>query len=116
VVAVTAVDAHEKVLLEACGGDHVRFAAPGADMVAAMPGGGFASVRGTSYASPLVAGMLAGLLAREGAVAANEVVQQLARSAADRGKAGRDRRYGHGLVGMDLRTDPRQFAGRMVTQ
>ena len=37
VVAVAAVDAHQKVLMEAGAGEHVRFAAPGADMLAAMP-------------------------------------------------------------------------------
>jgi subtilisin family serine protease len=116
VVAVTAVDAHEKVLMEACGGDHVGFAAPGADMLAAAPGALYAAVRGTSYASPLVAGLLAQLLAKEGAVAVDEVVRQLAATAVDRGKAGRDRRYGYGLVGMDLRTDAAHFAGRVAPQ
>jgi subtilisin family serine protease len=116
VVAVTAVDAHEKVLMEACGGDHVRFAAPGADMLAAAPGSSYTLVRGTSYAAPLVAGLLAQLLAREGAVATEEVVRQLAATAVDRGKTGRDRRYGYGLVGMDLRTDAANFAGRVAPQ
>lgn len=116
VVAVTAVDAHERVLMEACGGEHVRFAAPGADMLAAAPGATYAAVRGTSYASPLVAGLLARLLAQEGPVAVDEVVRQLAATAADRGKSGRDRRYGYGLVGMELRTDAAHFAGHLAPQ
>jgi subtilisin family serine protease len=116
VVAVTAVDAHEKVLMEACGGEHVRFAAPGADMLAAAPGATYAAVRGTSYASPLVAGLLARLLSRDGPAAAEEAVRQLAATAMDRGKSGRDRRYGYGLVGMDLRTDAAHFAGRLAPQ
>jgi subtilisin family serine protease len=116
VVAVSAVDAHEKVLMEACGGEHVRFAAPGADMLAAIPGAMYSPVRGTSYASPLVAGLLARLLAHEGTVAVDEVVRQLAATAVDRGKTGRDRRYGYGLVGMDLRTDAAHFAGRVAPQ
>lgn len=114
VVAVTAVDAHEKVLMEACSGAHVRFAAPGADMVAAAPGALYAPVRGTSYASPLVAGLLARLLAQQGTMAADEVVRRLATAAVDRGKAGRDRRYGYGLVGMELRTDAAHFTGRLA--
>ena len=116
VVAVTAVDAHEKVLLEACGGEHVRFAAPGADMLAAAPGAMYAAVRGTSYAAPLVAGLLARLLAQQGAVAVDEALRQLASEAVDRGKAGRDRRYGYGLVGMELRTDAAHFTGRIAPQ
>jgi len=91
---------------------HVRFAAPGADMVAAGLAGQFTTVRGTSYASPLVAGLLARLLARDDAVAVEQVVQQLAATAVDRSKAPRALRHGYGLVGMDLRTDPTAFAGR----
>jgi hypothetical protein len=36
----------------------------------------------------------------------------LVASAADRGSKGRDRRYGYGVVGADLRVDPRTFAGQ----
>jgi subtilisin family serine protease len=116
VVAVTAVDANEKLLLEASGGEYVRFAAPGADMVAAGLAGQFKTVRGTSYASPLVAGLLATLLARENDVAVEHVVQQLASTAVDRSKAPRALRHQYGLVGMDLRTDPNTFAGRVAPQ
>jgi subtilisin family serine protease len=114
VVAVTAVDAHEKLLLEASGGEHVRFAAPGADMLAATLGGQYAAVRGTSFAAPLVAGLIARLLAREDVVAVEQVVQQLAATAADHGGTTRDRRHHYDLVGMDLRTDPANFAGRVA--
>ncbi len=115
VVAVTAVDANEKLLMEASGGEHVRFAAPGADMLAAGLEGKYTAVRGTSYASPLVAGLIARLLAREDPVAVEQVVQQLAATAVDRGRA-RGRRHGYGLVGMELRTDPTSLAGRTAAQ
>lgn len=115
VVAVTAVDAHEKVLVEACGGEHLRFAAPGADMLAASPGGSYSSVRGTSYAAPLVAGVIASRLAHRQTSAVESVIQELAASAADRGRKGRDPRYGYGLVGMDLRVDPTRLVdGRVM--
>jgi subtilisin family serine protease len=116
VVAVTAVDANEKLLIEAGGGDHVRFAAPGADMLAASSDGQFKTVRGTSYASPLVAGLLARLLARGDGIAVEQVVQELAATAEDRSKAPRAVRHGYGLVGMELRTDPSTFAGRAAPQ
>jgi subtilisin family serine protease len=115
VVAVTAVDAHQKVLMEASGGDHVRFAAPGADMLAASLGEEFAAVRGTSYASPLVAGLIAQLIENEDSPSVEEVVQQLAATAAERGVSRSNRRYGY-LVGMELRTDPGSFAGRVASQ
>jgi len=116
VVAVTAVDANEKLLIEASGGEHVRFAAPGADMLAAGLAGQYKAVRGTSYASPLVAGLLARLLAREDAVGVEQVVQQLAATAADHSEAPRALRYEYGVVGMDLRVDPNTFAGRAAPQ
>jgi len=58
VVSVTAVDEHGLALPEAGKPTHLDFAAPGADMAAALPGRGFARVRGTSFASPLVAARL----------------------------------------------------------
>ena len=119
VVAVTAVDANEKLLMEASGGEHVRFAAPGADMLAAGLEGKYTTVRGTSYASPLVAGLIARLLARENPVAVEQVVQQLAATAVDRSKAARGLRYGYGfLVGMELRTaptEPRRAPGAAIS-
>ena len=59
VVAVTGVDAHRRVLVEACRGKHVDFAAPGADMAAAGLDAEFALVRGTSFAAPIAAGLFA---------------------------------------------------------
>ena len=112
VVAVTAVDARNNVLLEACRGDHVTFAAPGADMTAAAAGGRYAAVRGTSYAAPLVAGLLARQLAGASTTTAASAVQSLAASANDRGRRGRDRSYGLGVVAMDLRTPPRDLTGK----
>ncbi|WP_156257226.1 S8 family serine peptidase, partial [Sandarakinorhabdus oryzae] len=59
VVAVTAVDGKDRLLPEAGRAAHVDFAAPGADMAAALMDGGYAAVRGTSFAAPLVTARLA---------------------------------------------------------
>ena len=59
VIAVTAVDARGRALPEAGKAAHLDFAAPGADMAAALPGQGFAKVRGTSFAAPYAAARLA---------------------------------------------------------
>lgn len=101
VIAVSAVDARRRVLPEASGGAHVSFVAPGADLLAASPDGRYQRVRGTSFAAPLVAGLLAVELSRPGAEASH-IVDQLAAQAEDRGTRGRDARYGMGLVGADL--------------
>ncbi len=112
VIAVTAVDGRARALAEAAGGAHISFAAPGAEMLAAAPGGQYATVRGTSFAAPLVAGLFARALSRDGGLDAAALIQQLVATAEDRGKKGRDRRYGYGLVGADLRVEPRSLAGR----
>ena len=59
VVGVTGVDGKRRVLPEACRGEQVDFAAAGADFDAAAVGGGFDEMRGTSFATPIVAGLLA---------------------------------------------------------
>jgi hypothetical protein len=58
VIAVTAVDAGGRALPEAGKATHLDFAAPGADMAAALPGQGYTRVRGTSFAAPLAAARL----------------------------------------------------------
>jgi hypothetical protein len=58
VVSVTAVDSRGRALPEAGKAAHIDFAAPGADMAAALPGQGYTRVRGTSFASPLAAARL----------------------------------------------------------
>lgn len=58
VIAVTGIDGRGRPLPEAGRARHVDFAAPGADMNAALINGGKGPVRGTSFAAPLVAGRL----------------------------------------------------------
>jgi len=107
VIGVTAVDGHRHVLLEAARGPQVRFAAPGADMVAAKSPQAFATVRGTSFAAPLVAGLLAEKLREPDKAAAAQAVEDLAHQAIDLGARGPDPVYGYGLVAGDLGPDVR---------
>jgi subtilisin family serine protease len=104
VVGVTAVDAKHRVLLEACRGKHVEFAAPGADLVAAVQAQpeGYADVRGTSFAAPLVAGLFARELAEPDIASRARVIAELVAKAEDLGPRGRDDTYGVGLVAADL--------------
>lgn len=59
VIAVTGVDGSNRALPEAGRSAHLDYAGPGADMAAALPGKGYARVRGTSFAAPFVAARLA---------------------------------------------------------
>ena len=113
VVGVTAVDAHRRVLFEAGRGPQVRFAAPGADMSAAKSVQTFELVRGTSFAAPIVAGLLAERLREPDQQAAERAVDDLAHRAVDLGAAGLDPVYGWGLVGGDLAPEPRLSAAGM---
>jgi subtilisin family serine protease len=106
VVGVGAVDGRSRLLPEGARGPQVMFVAPGADMAAAAAGThAFAPVRGTSFAAPLVAGLLAaGYQAASpgGAHAAIERLAAAARALPEAPSAG----VGRGLVGATLRTPP----------
>ncbi len=106
VVGVTAVDAHRRVLIEAARGPQVMFASPGADLAAAGSDHTYAAVRGTSFAAPFVAALLASELRKPGSADAAAAIEQLAKTAIDLGPPGRDLTYGFGLVGADYRIDP----------
>lgn len=106
VVGVTGVNARDRVLPEAGRGSQVDFAAPGADMAAAAMGGGYTGVRGASFASPLVAGLLSARLSQPSAERAQAAVSGLAGEARDLGARGPDPVYGQGLVGVSLRVAP----------
>ncbi len=98
VIAVTGVDARNRVLIESGRAAHLDYAAPGADMLAAGLGGRAFAVRGTSFAAPLVAGSIARFYP---ALAPGSIAGALARvdaEARDLGARGPDRVYGRGLV------------------
>jgi subtilisin family serine protease len=105
VVGVTGVDAQNRVLIEAARGPQVMFASPGADLAAASLGNGYAEVRGTSFAAPIVAGILAANLRSPSSTDAAAAIDVLAKSAIDLGSPGRDLTYGYGLVGSGYRLE-----------
>lgn len=97
VVSVTGVDSRGRALPEAGRAAHLEFAAPGADMAAALPGQGYARVRGTSFAAPYAASRLA--------LAGSQ--QRLAAEARPgKGKVGR------GIVCFACRIDPRAVGAK----
>ena len=102
VIGVTAVDPRRRVLPEAARGPQVVFAAPGSDMRGAAVGGGYAESRGTSFAAPLVAGLLA--TARAQTTSGPAAFEQVRSQAIDLGAPGRDPIYGWGLIGEALRS------------
>jgi len=105
VVGVTGVDAHRHVLIEAARGNQVMFAARGADMSAADIGGRYSAIRGTSFAAPIVAALLAQSVTAPELSSSNAAIESLVQSAIDLGPKGRDLTYGFGLVGADYPAD-----------
>lgn len=97
VIAVTAVDSRGRALPEAGKAVHLDFAAPGADMAAALPGQGYARVRGTSFAAPLAAARLLVTGSPERLVAE-----------ARRGSG----RIGRGIVCFECRIDPKAVGAK----
>jgi hypothetical protein len=108
VVGVTGVMPSRRVLPEAAQGPQVLLAAPGADLAVARPGGGYVVARGTSFAAPLVAGLLAEALTSPDPQAAQMALARLAESAQDLGAPGRDAVYGMGLVAERARIAPQR--------
>lgn len=97
VLAVTGVDGRNRVLIEAGRATHLDYAAPGADMKAMDARGRWVSVRGTSYAAPLVAARAAAMKD------AGRPVSALDAEARDLGAKGADPAYGRGLLCGDCR-------------
>jgi hypothetical protein len=100
------------VLIEAARGPQVMFASPGADMAAANSEGGYSSVRGTSFASPIVAALLAGRIDMPDPAQAAAAIEALEKIAVGLGRSGRDLTYGYGLVGDEYRIDPAPLVHR----
>ena len=72
----------------------------------ARPGGGYVVARGTSFAAPLVAGLLAETLQAPDRNAAAAALARVADAAQDLGAPGRDPVYGLGLVAEQARIAP----------
>lgn len=72
--------------------------APGVGILSTMPGNTYAKMSGTSMAAPFVAGVAALVWSRHPDWNAQQVKEQIERTATDRGAPGVDPTYGHGEV------------------
>lgn len=93
VISVTAVDTRNRALIEAGKPLHLDYAAPGAGLLVRNADGKQMRVRGTSFATPLVAARAA---ARSGN--RSQIIAQLDDEAVDLGKKGDDDTFGRGLL------------------
>jgi hypothetical protein len=96
VIGVTATDSDDKLLPQANRGSQVVVAAPGVDVLADAPDGGYQLISGTSVAAAHASGVAALLLAREPKLTPAGVRRALIRSA--RKIPGKRRDVGAGVI------------------
>jgi hypothetical protein len=97
VIAVTAVDRDGNIYRNANRGGYIDIAAPGVDVLTALPGGKQGLQTGTSFAVPFVTAILA-TRAASGMVEGTEELLLDRIAARDLGSPGRDPVYGIGLA------------------
>lgn len=95
-VAVTAVDEQSRIYLSANRGPQIAFSAFGVNVEAAVDGGEYEAVSGTSFAAPIITAHLAA--ASPTSATASQTLTRLTAAAVDLGAPGRDAVYGYGLI------------------
>jgi subtilisin family serine protease len=98
VIAVTAIDASDKLFEGANRGPQVALAAPGVDILAPAPNSAYQLTTGTSVAAAHVSGVAALLIEHNPSIDVATVHEILTASARTLGPNGRDDQFGWGLV------------------
>jgi len=98
VISVSATTSSDTKASWSSYGDYVDVSAPGASILSTSNGGGYATVSGTSFASPTTAGVCALIMGANGALVPADVESILESTADDLGSAGWDPSFGFGRV------------------
>jgi hypothetical protein len=98
ILTVSATDENDALYSWSDTGNNIDLAAPGCAGSTTTVGGGYASACGTSFSSPIVAGVAALVLSMDPTLTAAQVTGILRNSADDLGPAGWDPAYGYGRV------------------
>ncbi len=98
VIAVSATDADDKLLEQSNRGNHIAIAAPGSQIMVAIPDGGYEVSSGTSYSAAEISGIIALLIERKPGLTPDQARNVLMATAKDIGPPGRDPMFGAGLA------------------
>jgi hypothetical protein len=98
VIAVSATDAEDKLFEKSNRGRHIAVAAPGAQILVAVPESGYEVSSGTSYSAAEVSGIVALILQRKPKLTPEQVRGLLQATAKDLGPKGPDVMFGAGLA------------------
>lgn len=98
VIAVSATDADDQILEQSNRGNYIAIAAPGAQIMVAIPDGGYEMSSGTSHAAAEVSGIVALMLERKPGMTPDQARDVLLATAKDIGAPGRDPLFGAGLA------------------
>lgn len=97
-VSVSATDANDAKASFSNYGATIDIAAPGVSILTTANGGGYASVSGTSFSSPIAAGLGALILSVNPTLSNAQVVDIITQNADDIGAPGFDQYFGHGRI------------------
>jgi subtilisin family serine protease len=97
-IVVGATDSNDNRASWSSFGSFVSLAAPGSGIWTTQLGGGYGAVNGTSFASPVAAGVAALMMSAAPALTNTQIESLLFSTAVDLGTAGRDAHFGYGRV------------------
>jgi subtilisin family serine protease len=98
VIAVSATTSADTMASFSSFGSFVDLSAPGQDITTAYPGGSYVTISGTSFSSPLTAGVAALALSRNPALSNAQINSLLVSNADDLGATGHDIYFGAGRL------------------
>jgi len=97
-IPVSATNANDQITSWSTYGDFVAVSAPGEGVWTTIKGGSYGAKSGTSFSSPVAAGVVALMMSAQPTMNNTQIENLLYTSATDLGSAGRDPYYGYGRV------------------